>query len=508
MLYRVAEAAGSRYSGTSEVKMEELIKVRHEKLKKLREEKVEPYPHRYKITHKAREILEKYKKLKFGEGGKNSQVSLAGRVMSKRGHGKSGFAHIMDSSGQIQVYTKFDVVGGKKYNLYKRLDIGDFIGVEGKVFKTKTGEITVLVKDFILLAKSLRFLPEKWHGLKDVEIRFRQRYVDLIMNPEVKETFLRRSRIISLMREFLDKKGFLEIETPMMQPIPGGAAAKPFVTHHKALDRDLYLRIAPELYLKRLIVGGMESVYEINRNFRNEGISTRHNPEFTMLELYQAYSDYQDLMELTTEVITKIAKEVLGSLKFEYQGKRIDLKIPWKRLTLKSALKRYAKLDIDKAKDIKKEAKRLGLKLEEDLTDVQVIDHITSEFVEPQLIQPTFITDYPRELSPLAKAKKNNPNIAERFELFIGTLELANAYSELNDPVLQRERLKEQLALRWAGSEEAHMMDEDFLRALEYGMPPCAGLGIGIDRLVMLLTDSPSIRDVILFPHMRPEKQQ
>ncbi len=489
-----------------EVKVEELIKVRHEKLKKLREEKVEPYPHKYKITHKAREILEKYKKLKIGEEVKNSQVSLAGRVMSKRGHGKSGFAHIMDSSGQIQVYTKFDVVGEKKYNLYKKLDIGDFIGVEGKVFKTKTEEITVLVKDFIFLAKSLRPLPEKWHGLKDVEIRFRQRYIDLIMNPKVKETFLQRSRIMSLIREFLDNKGFLEIETPMMQPIPGGAAATPFITYHKALHRDLYLRIAPELYLKRLVVGGMERIYEINRNFRNEGISTRHNPEFTMLELYQAYSDYQDLMELTTELIAKIAKEILGTLKIEYQGEKIDLKTPWKRLTLRSAIKRYAKLDIDKAKDIKKKAKRLGLKLEEDLTDAQVIDHIFKEFVEPRLIQPTFITDYPRELSPLAKAKKNNSELAERFELFIGTLELANAYSELNDPILQRERLKEQLALRWAGSEEAHMMDEDYLRALEYGMPPCAGLGIGIDRLVMLLTDSPSIRDVILFPHMRPEK--
>ncbi len=486
--------------------MEELIKVRHEKLKRLREEKIEPYPHRYKITHKAREILEKYKKLKIGEKVKGSKVSLAGRIMSKRGHGKSGFAHIMDGSGKIQVYTKFDVVGEKKYDLYKKLDIGDFIGVEGRIFKTKTGEITVLVEDFTLLAKSLRPLPEKWHGLKDVEMRFRQRYIDLIMNPEVKEVFLKRSRITSLIREFLDKKGFLEIETPMMQPIPGGAAATPFITHHKALHRDLYLRIAPELYLKRLIVGGMERVYEINRNFRNEGISTKHNPEFTMLELYQAYSDYEDLMELTTELIAKIAKEVLGTLKIEYQGEKIDLKTPWKRLTLKSAIKKYTKLDIDKVKDIKKEAKKMGLSLEEVLTDTQVIDHIFKEFVEPKLIQPTFIIDYPRELSPLAKAKKNNPNLAERFELFIGTLELANAYSELNDPILQRERLKEQLALRWAGSEDAHMMDEDFLRALEYGMPPCAGLGIGIDRLVMLLTDSPSIRDVILFPHMRPEK--
>ena len=505
--------------------MEELIKVRHEKLKKLREERIEPYPHRYEITHKAREILERHKKLKTGEEAKSSRVSLAGRIMSKRGHGKSGFAHIMDGSGRVQIYTKFDVVGEKKYDLYKSLDIGDFIGVDGTIFKTRTGEITILVKDFTLLAKSLRPLPEKWHGLRDVETRFRQRYVDLIMNPEVKKTFLKRSSIISLIRKFLDKKEFLEIETPMMQPIPGGAAAKPFVTHHKALDRDLYLRIAPELYLKRLIVGGMERVYEINRSFRNEGISTRHNPEFTMLELYQAYSDYEDLMELTTELIAKIAKEILGSLKIEYQGAKIDLKAPWKRLTLKNAIKKYTQLDIDKVKDIKKEAKRLGLKLEdattedterlrkaqrkkEGLTDAQVIDHIFKEFVEPQLIQPTFVTDYPRELSPLAKAKKNNPELAERFELFIGTLEMANAYSELNDPILQRERLKEQLALRWAGSEEAHMMDEDFLRALEYGMPPCAGLGIGIDRLVMLFTNSFSIRDVILFPHMRPEKQQ
>ena len=487
--------------------MEEFIKVRCEKLRKLREERIEPYPHRYKTTHKAREIWERYKRLKNGEEAKGSKVSLAGRIMSKRGHGKSGFAHIMDESGKIQVYAKFDVVGEKRYGLYKSLDIGDFIGVEGRVFKTRTGEITVLVKDFTLLAKSLRPLPEKWHGLRDVETRFRQRYIDLIMNPEIKETFLKRSRITSLIRDFLDKKGFLEIETPMMQPIPGGAAATPFITHHKALHRDLYLRIAPELYLKRLIVGGMERVYEINRNFRNEGISTRHNPEFTMLELYQAYSDYGDLMELTEELFAKIAREVLGTLKIEYQGKRIDLKAPWKRLTLKNALKKYTNLDIDRIKDIEREAEGLGLKLEEGLTRAQVIDHIAREFVEPRLIQPTFITDYPRELSPLAKAKRNNPNLAERFELFIGTLELANAYSELNDPILQRERLREQLALRWAGSEETHMMDEDFLRALEYGMPPCAGLGLGIDRLVMLFTDSPSIRDVILFPHMRPEKK-
>lgn len=497
--------------------MEELIKVRYEKLKRLREEKIEPYPHSYKVTHTTRKLLARYNRLKTGEEVKGSRVSLAGRMMSKRGHGKSGFAHIMDGSGRIQVYTKFDVVGEKKYELYKSLDIGDFIGIEGRVFKTRTGEITILVKDFTLLAKSLRPLPEKWHGLRDVETRFRQRYLDLVMNPEVKETFLKRSRIISLIRKFLDKKGFLEIETPMMQPIPGGAAAKPFVTHHKALHRDLYLRVAPELYLKRLIVGGMEKVYEINRSFRNEGISTRHNPEFTMLELYQAYSDYKDLMELTTELIAEIAKEILGTLKIEYQGKKIDLKTPWKRLTLKSVIRKYTKLDIDKAKGIKKEAEQSGLKLEEvlsavpgtaqaGLTEAQVIDHIFKEVVEPRLIQPTFITDYPRELSPLAKTKQNDPELAERFELFIGTLELANAYSELNDPILQRERLKEQLALRRAGSEEAHMMDEDFLRALEYGMPPCAGLGIGIDRLVMLLTDSPSIRDVILFPHMRPEK--
>lgn len=490
--------------------MEELIRVRHEKLNKLREEKIDPYPQGYKVTHKIIEILKRYQESKTASGaaGRTGEprVSLAGRIMSKRSHGKSGFAHIMGGSGRIQVYTKWDVVGEKKYDLYKSLDIGDFIGVEGILFVTRTGEITVLVKDFTLLAKSLRPLPEKWHGLRDVETRFRQRYLDLIMNPEVKETFLKRSRIISLMREFLDNKGFLEMETPMMQPIPGGAAAKPFVTHHKALHRDLYLRIAPELYLKRLIVGGMEKVYEINRNFRNEGISTRHNPEFTMLELYQAYSDYEDLMELTTELITRIAKEVLGTLRIEYQGKKIDLQAPWQRMTLREAIKKYAKVDIDKTNDIKKEAEKLVPNLPENLSDVQVADHIFKELVEPNLIQPTLITDYPQELSPLAKARKDNPALVERFELFIGTLELANAYSELNDPVLQRNRLNEQLVLRQAGTEEAHMMDEDYLRALEYGMPPCAGLGLGIDRLVMIFTDSPSIREVILFPHMRPEK--
>jgi lysyl-tRNA synthetase class 2 len=486
--------------------MDELMKVRRDKLKELEEKKIEPYPHKYKVTRKAKELLEEYKDLQIGEEAQGSGVSVAGRIMSKRGHGKSSFAHIMDDSGRIQVYTKCDVVAQEKYDLYMSLDIGDFIGVEGEVFKTRTGEVTVLVKNFTLLAKSLRPLPEKWHGLKDVETRFRQRYVDLIMNPGVKDTFLKRSKIISLSREFLEKRGFLEIETPMMQSIPGGAAAQPFVTHHKTLHRDLYLRVAPELYLKRLIVGGMERIYEINRNFRNEGLSTRHNPEFTMLELYQTYSDYEDLMELATELIVSIAQEVLGTLELEYRDQKIDLKTPWSRLTLQEAIKKYTDLDIDGAKDIYNAAKRLGLKLEEGLTATEIIDHIFTEFVEPRLIQPTFITDYPSALSPLAKTKKGNPDIAERFELFIGTLELANAYSELNNPILQREKFQAQISSDESKAKGDRLLDEDFLRALEYGMPPCAGLGIGIDRLVMLLTNSSSIRDVILFPHMKPEK--
>lgn len=485
--------------------MDELIRVRRQKLEKLKSQGLNPFFSNFKQTHQAKELLEKHSKLAAGQEAKRSRVALAGRIMSLRWHGKSSFAHLMDGTAKIQIYIRSEVVGDEAYELFKGFDIGDFLGVKGSIFKTKTGEVTILVREFVLLAKSLRPLPEKWHGLKDVEIRYRQRYLDLICNPQVKEVFLTRSRIISTIRKFLDAQGFLEIETPMMQSIPGGAAASPFVTYHKALGRNLYLRIAPELYLKRLVVGGLERVYEINRNFRNEGISTRHNPEFTMLELYQAYSDYEDLMELTQELIVHLAREVLGSLDIEYQGERIDLIPPWERLTLVGAIKKYGKINLDRVKDLRKEAEDLGIEVGEDEADFQIIDDIFKELVEPKLIQPTFIIDYPIELTPLARSKPEDPRTAERFELFIGGLELANAYSELTDPLEQRDRLTQQVSMRWAGSEETGKIDEDFVRALEYGMPPTGGLGIGVDRLVMVLTNSASIRDVILFPHLRPE---
>jgi len=485
--------------------MEELIRVRRQKLEELKSQGHNPFFCNFKPTHRAEELLEKYGGLAAGQEAKGSRVAVAGRIMSLRWHGKSSFAHLMDGTAKIQVYVRCEVVGDEAYRLFKRFDIGDFLGVNGSVFKTRTGEVTVLVGGFVLLAKSLRPLPEKWHGLKDVEIRYRQRYLDLICNPQVKEVFLIRSRIISRIRKFLDDRGFLEIETPMMQTLPGGAAASPFVTHHKALGRDLYLRIAPELYLKRLVVGGLERVYEINRSFRNEGISTRHNPEFTMLELYQAYSDYEDLMEMTQELIAHLAKQVLGTLKIEYQTQPIDLSPPWERLTLAEAISKYGGLDLVKVKDLRSRAKDLGIEVANNESDFQMIDDIFKELVEPKLIQPTFITDYPIELTPLARSKPEDHRIAERFELFVGGIELANAYSELNDPVEQRERLAQQMALRWAGSEKAGKIDEDFIRALEYGMPPTGGLGIGIDRLVMVLTNSASIRNVILFPHLRPE---
>lgn len=485
--------------------MEELIRVRRQKLEELKSQGHNPFFCNFKPTHRAKELLEEYGGLTAGQEARGSRVAVAGRIMSLRWHGKSSFAHLMDGTAKIQVYVRREVVGDEAYRLFKRLDIGDFLGVNGAVFKTKTGEVTVLVGEFLLLAKSLRPLPEKWHGLKDVEIRYRQRYLDLICNPQVKEVFLTRSRIISLIRKFLDDRGFLEIETPMMQTFPGGAAANPFVTHHKALGRDLYLRIAPELYLKRLVVGGLERVYEINRSFRNEGISTRHNPEFTMLELYQAYSDYEDLMEMTQELIPYLTKQVLGTLKIEYQTQPIDLSPPWERLTLAEAISKYCGLDMVKANDLRSRVKDLGIEVANDESDFQMIDDIFKELVEPKLIQPTFITDYPIELTPLARSKPEDHRIAERFELFVGGIELANAYSELNDPVEQRERLAQQVALRWAGSEKAGKIDEDFIKALEYGMPPTGGLGVGIDRLVMVLTDSASIRNVILFPHLRPE---
>ncbi|MEW6274711.1 MAG: lysine--tRNA ligase [Bacillota bacterium] len=497
------EEKDSRAEQQEQENVGELVRLRLEKLAQLRESNIEPYGGKYPKTHLAREIADNF--AAFQE----SRVSVAGRLMARRAHGKTTFADIQDISGRIQLYLRLNDLGEEAYALFGKLDIGDILGAEGKVFKTRMGEVTIAVEKFVLLAKSLRVLPEKWHGLKDVELRYRQRYLDLIMNPEVKETFVTRSRIVHAIRNFLDRRGFLEVETPMMHTIPGGAAARPFITHHNALDMDLYLRIAPELYLKRLLVGGFEKVYEINRNFRNEGISTRHNPEFTMLELYQAYADYYDMMKLTEELISTVAKEVPGGTQIAYQGEVLDFSPPYRRLTMIEAVRQYTGLDfalLEGDREAARAAAGLGIGAEPADTWGSLLNRVFEEKVEEKLIQPTFVFDYPIEVSPLAKRKEDDPRLTYRFELFISGREIANAFSELNDPVDQRMRFQEQVEKRLRGNEEAHMMDEDFLAALEYGMPPAGGLGIGIDRLVMLLTDSPSIRDVILFPLMRPRE--
>jgi lysyl-tRNA synthetase class 2 len=489
----------------SEVQQElnELMQVRLEKLHELQSKGINPFGERFERTHHAVDILNNFAEL---EG---KDVTIAGRILSKRDMGKASFAHIQDFSGQIQVYARLNDVGAETYELFTRLDIGDIIGVSGHVFRTQKGEITVHAQSITLLTKSLRPLPEKWHGLKDVELRYRQRYLDLIVNPEVKQVFILRSKIIAAMRRYLDGQGFLEVETPTMHAISGGASARPFITHHNALDIDLYMRIALELHLKRLIVGGMEKVYEIGRVFRNEGISTRHNPEFTMMELYQAYADYHDMMTLTENMIAYIAQEVLGTTKVSYQGTKIDLTPPWPRITMVDAVKKYAGVDftlIKNDEEARKAAQQLGIHVSQDATRGSILNEIFEEKVEHHLVQPTFILDYPIEISPLAKRKQDDPNFTYRFELFITGREFGNAFSELNDPIDQRERFMKQMEQRAKGDEEAQMMDEDFVRALEVGMPPTGGLGIGVDRLIMLLTDSPSIRDVILFPTLRPRE--
>ncbi|MCK5533992.1 lysine--tRNA ligase [bacterium] len=487
-----------------------LILQRKDKLKELYDKGINPFPHKFKGKCKSVDINEEFKSLNNGEE-VDKKVSFAGRMISRRVMGKVSFSHLKDGWGKVQIYVGKNDIGEENYLFYKKMDIGDFVGVEGKVFKTRTGEISIHVEKMILLSKSLRILPEKWHGLKDTEIRYRQRYVDLIMNDKVKEIFIIRSRIIKIIRQFLDKKEFLEVETPMMQSIVGGAAAQPFITHHNALSMDLFLRVAPELYLKRLIVGGIERVYELNKNFRNEGISTRHNPEFTMLEIYQSYSDYNEMMEICEEMIVGISKEIFGKLEIEYKGNKIDLTPPWKRKGFFELLQENTGIDFSEKTDIADKsqimqiADKLKVKYDTNTKSHKILDHIFDTFVVPKLVQPVFITDYPKCLSPLAKSKENNPEIVERFELFIGNFELANAYSELNDPVEQRKRMTEQMKAKQKGDQEAQMLDEDYIRALEYGMPPCGGLGIGIDRLVMLLTGSNSIREVILFPQMKKE---
>lgn len=485
-----------------------MLEERLRKLEELRSLGVDPYPYRYEVNAQARDIFERFGKIQ--EIPENEHfVSIAGRIITKRDMGRGGFAHIQDSTGRIQIYARQDVLGKGKYKIYKKLDIGDIIGVYGYVFRTRTGELTVLVQDFQLLTKSLRSLPEKWHGLKDKETRYRQRYLDLIVNPEVRETFIRRTRIVRAIRDYLDERGFLEVETPILQPLYGGASARPFITHHNALDMDLYLRISDELYLKRLVVGGFDKVYEIGKDFRNEGMDREHNPEFTQIEIYQAYADYNDMMDLLEDLISHVTKEVLGTTVITYQCNRIDLTPPWRRVSMIEAIKESSGIDVTQTSEEKMlkiiEEKGGGVKGKPNWG--KIVAELFEIFVEPDLIQPTIVMDYPVDISPLAKRKRGDDRLVERFELFVGGLEMANAFSELNDPIDQRKRFKEQMRQRALGDEEAQMMDEDFIRALEHGMPPTGGLGIGIDRLTMLLTDSESIRDVILFPHMRPENQ-
>jgi len=567
-------------NGISAEELEEMNKLRAERRRHLEEIKkmgLDPFGSKYEAKNKAREIKDNFAELE-GE-----QVSLSGRLMAVRSHGRASFADLQDFTGRIQLYFRQDEVGEENYEFFQGLDIGDFIGLEGEVFKTNRGEISVKVTDFTFQTKALRPLPEKFHGLKDKELRYRQRYLDLIVNPEVKDTFIKRSEIIKEIRSYLENQGFLEVETPMMHPIAGGATARPFITHHNALDIDLYLRIAPELYLKRLIVGGLEKVFEINRNFRNEGMSYKHNPEFTMMELYQANADYHDMMELTENLVATVAEKVLDTTTVEFEGQEIDLSTPWPRMTMIEAVKEYTGLDFNEITDdakARQAARDLGLSLEDSANsdsepraasprdsesrdpsikntetrafsqnDIEARDSVLNnteagssspnnfqtkdssfndsensesqqenlpgwgeilnlifeERVEEKLIQPVFIKDYPIEVSPLAKRIEDRPELTYRFEPFICARELGNAFTELNNPLEQRRRFEAQVSRRETGDDEAHMMDEDYVRALEYGMPPTGGLGIGIDRLVMLLTDSSSIKDVILFPTMRPE---
>jgi lysyl-tRNA synthetase class 2 len=483
-------------------RLAQILKNRRDKLTELQNAGLDPFTiTKYDRTATSEDIKNKYDEL---EG---KTVSIAGRIMSKRRMGKVGFCHVMDMDGQIQIFVKKDTVGEEEYERFKKLDIGDIVGAEGEVFTTQTGEKSVRVEKMTLLSKSLLPLPEKFHGLSDPDLRYRQRYVDLIMNSDVKKTFIMRSKILTAIRNYLDSRGYLEVETPILNTIPGGAAARPFITHHNALDMDMYLRIATELHLKRLVVGGMEKVYEMGRQFRNEGMDIKHNPEFTSIEIYQAYADYNDMMDLTENLMRYCAQEVCGTTTISYQGVDIDLS-KFERMTMIDSVKKYAGVDFNEIKTDEEAlaaAKEKGLEVEAaKSTRGDIIALFFDEFVEDKLVQPTFITDYPVEISPLAKRKPSQPELTERFEIFITGREFGNAFSELNDPIDQRERFMRQVELRNAGDDEASMMDEDFLNALEYGLPPTGGLGIGVDRFVMLLTDSYSIRDVLLFPTMKP----
>ena len=479
-----------------------LIKIRKEKLEELKKQGKNPFEiTKYNRTHTSEDIKNNFTEL---EG---KDVSIAGRIVAKRIMGKASFCHIQDMHGKIQSYVSINDLGEENYSDFKTYDIGDIIGITGFVFKTRTEEISVHAKKVVLLTKSLRPLPEKFHGLKDTELRYRQRYVDLIMNPEVKETFLLRTKIIKEIRKILDSKGYLEVDTPILNTIAGGATARPFITHHNTLDMDMYLRIANELYLKRLIVGGFDKVYEMGRMFRNEGISIKHNPEFTNIELYSAYEDYHDMMDITEEIISTVAQNVLGTTKITYQGTPIDLTPGWKRITMIDSIREVTGVDfntINTDEEAREVLEKLGIEFESTITRGEAINLVFEEKVEETLIQPTFIYDYPIEVCPLTKKKPSDPRLTERFEIFIGGREYGNAYSELNDPIDQYERFLDQVRQKNAGNEEANDMDEDFVQALEYGMPPTGGLGIGVDRLIMLLTDSASIRDVLLFPTMKP----
>lgn len=484
--------------------------VRRQKMQNFREHGLDPFGKRFERTHLSQEIVEQYDQFSKEElEEKSAEVIIAGRIMTKRGKGKAGFAHLQDLKGQIQIYVRKDAIGEDSYEFFKTADLGDIIGVRGTVFKTNVGELSVKAQEVEYLTKALRPLPEKFHGLKDVEQRYRQRYLDLIVSENSKETFILRSRIIQAMRRYLDNQGFLEVETPMLHSIAGGATARPFITHHNALDMQLYIRIAIELHLKRLIVGGLEKVYEIGRVFRNEGISTRHNPEFTMLELYEAYADYNDIMSLTENLIAHTAQEVLGTTTVRYGEEDINLAPGWKRLHMADAVKEYTGVDFWKHMS-KEEAQALANEHGIEIKPTMEVGHILNEFfeqkVEEQLVQPTFIYGHPVEISPLAKKNPEDERFTDRFELFIVRREHANAFTELNDPIDQRERFEAQLIEKEEGNDEAHEMDDDFIEALEYGLPPTGGLGIGIDRLVMLLTNSASIRDVLLFPQMRPKE--
>ncbi|SNR79267.1 lysine--tRNA ligase [Desulfurobacterium atlanticum] len=498
-----------------------IIEIRKEKAEKWKEEGFNPYAYRYETNTTIGKLIKKFGKTKTEEEREKEilpeeEFSIAGRIVSMRIMGKAAFFHIQDSTGKIQCYIRRDDVGAEFYNrVFKKLiDIGDIVGVKGKLFRTRTGELTIEVKELIPLTKSLRPLPEKWHGLKDVEKRYRQRYLDLIVNPEVREIFKTRSKLIQKIRDFLNSKGFIEVETPILQTVASGAAAKPFITHYNALDIDVYLRIAPELYLKRLIVGGLDRVYEIGRNFRNEGISTRHNPEFTMLEWYMAYADYYDLMEMTEELFEYLLDEIKGKgvRELEYQGQKLSFKRPWKRISFIGELSKRTGLTEEELlhdeEKVLEAARKFGVEKPEKLSHFKRVQELFEILVEPELVQPTFVIDFPKAISPLAKEKRDNPELVERFELFICGQEIANAYSELNNPEEQAKRFMQQLQEKAKGDDEAMAYDEDFVRALEYGMPPTAGEGIGIDRLTMLFTDKDSIREVLLFPQLKPEKKE